>query len=217
MSDHGMVAPHESLLDRAELEHPHLAGRTQWVGSRVLGACVGFYFLGFAFAYVYLKTLNINNHWQHGHRVDPSTIVGLIEMLLVLAAAAACLVAVASLRREEWQRWHSMIGLSALGLLAAAAVTLIQIVNPGFPYAASAYATVFVGWSWSLVVIYLVMTYYLATLFAQSQRVPPRTTTDADDLTSPPAVITAAEAVQIVLLVVAVIEVIAWVLLYLVR
>jgi MFS family permease len=216
MADSGIVAHPDADLERAEFERPQLSGRTLWVGSRVLGACVGFYFLGFVFAYVYLKTLDVNHHWRHGPAA-PSVLAGLLTMVLVLTGATAYVAGMRALEREQWQRWRSSTGLSVVGLLAGALVLVVQLVNPGFPYGVSAYASVFVGWSWSLVIVLLAVSYFVAALFAQSLRVPPETRQHAEDLTSPTALLRSAEAVRFVMFVVAGIEVLAWVLLYLVR
>jgi len=216
MADSGTVAHPDANLERAELERPQLSGRTLWVGSRVLGACVIFYFLGFVFAYVYLKTLDVNHHWRHGPAA-PSALVGSLILVLVLTGTAAYAVGVRSLEREQWQRWRRLTALSAMGLLAAALMLVVELVDPAFPYGISAYVSVFVGWSWSLVVILLVVSYFVTSLFAQSRRVPPESRQHTEDLASPTALLGSADAVRFVMFVVAGIEVLAWVLLYLVR
>jgi hypothetical protein len=217
MASAGVPAHPESELSRPELEHPWLAGRNVWLGSRVISACIAFYFLSFLFAYVYLKTLNVNRHWRLPRPALPSIVIGVLVLVLVLAGTALLSGAVVALQGERWQRWRSMLWLSLLAFLVATVLLVVQLVHPEFPYAVDAYATVFVGWYWSMVLLLLGLAYYVATLAAQSHRVPPESRAEAEDLSSPVALQISADGVRFAAYVTAGIEVIAFVLLYLIR
>ena len=212
----GLIAHPEAGLERPELERPGLAGRTLWVGTRLLAACTLFYFLGFVFADVYLKTLNTNGAWRTTDE-KPSVLIGTVVLLLVVAAVGAFTAGTRSFAASRFGAWRLGAGAAlALGL-AAVVVQVVQLFFLDFGYGDSGYASVFAGWQWSLVVALLFGFYAVATLLAQSVRVPPETRLHVPDLTSPAALVPTAEAVRYMLVVLAAVELLAWVLLYLVR
>jgi len=107
---------------------------------------------------------------------------------------------------------------AAMGLgVLAVFVQVGQLLHPGFPNGTSGYASVFVGWQWSLVVALLFGLYAVTTLMVQSVRVPPEMQVRSPDLSSPSALVAMAQAVRFMLVLLAGIELLAWILLYLVR
>lgn len=216
MADHGVLAHSDADLERPELERPGLVGRTLWLGTRLLAACTAFYFLGFLFAFVYLKTLNTNGQWRPRH-VHASGTVGAVVLLLVLASVVAFVVAVRALTGGRWRGWRVASATAAALGLAAVIVQIVQLIHPGFPNGTSGYASVFVGWQWSIVVALLCGLYAVLTLISQSFRMRPETRVAADDLTSPAALTAMAAALRFMLVLVAGVELLAWALLYLVR
>jgi hypothetical protein len=216
MSDHGLIAHPESHLERPELEHAGLAGRTYFISSRIAGACLAFYFLGFLFAYVYLKTLDTHARW-HPQHVNPSTGTGVAVLVLALAGLAAYEFGYRALAASLWNKWRTALRASLVLTLAATGVLMAQLFDPGFPYGIAAFASVFVGAYWSVVLALFGVLYTVGTLSAQSHRVPPESREHLEDLSSPAALRPAAEATRFVLLVLGAVEVLAFVGLYLVR
>lgn len=216
MTESGAVAHPEASLIRPEIEEPGLAGRTIVVGARLLGACIAFYFLGFLFAFVFLKTVDSRSLWRPKH-MHGSSVVGIVVLVLVLVMAASFVWATNRLQHGRWDAWRRGSRISVLVGLAAVAVLVVQLFHPGFPYGAAAYASVFVGWFWSLALALLAMLYAITTLSAQSHRTPPEEKIDVPDLSSPAAMTPMAEATRFLVVLVAGVEIVAWVLLYLVR
>src|SRR3981081_156272 len=56
-------------------EPPDVGARALSVASRLLAGATTFFFLAFIFAYFYLRSLNVEPLWRHGH-LDPNQALG---------------------------------------------------------------------------------------------------------------------------------------------
>ena len=186
-------------------EEPALVARNIHVGSRIWAGSQAFFFVAFFFAFLYLRALNTNGLWRGWphHHPSPSLAFGLAILICVLASAATArasmLLAPAMWRVAAWAALAFV--LAAVGLQAA------QFSSLGFGPTDGAYASVFVGWSGLFALSLLGTCYWLATVL--------RDVTSAD---TPPEVRAAGvDGVGFVLLVLAGVEVAAFILLYIVK
>src|SRR5947208_5579121 len=188
-----------------EVEPGDLLARNIQVGSRVWAASQAFFFLAFFFAFLYLRALNTNGLWRGWphHHPSPSIAFGVAILICVLGSAAiarsAVLVAPKLWSATEW---------AALALvLAAVGLQCAQFSSLGFGPTDAAYASVFVGWSGLFTVFLLGMCYWLATVIG-----------DVTRAGGVPVVRAAAvEGAGFVLLVLAGVEIAAFILLYVVK
>ena len=185
-------------------EAPELLPRTIWVGSRIVAAAEAFFFVALLFAFFYLRALNSNNVWRGWphHHPHPSKAFG-IAILVCFVASAAVLRAGVRLPGLAWQP----AAAAAFGLgLAAIALQCAQFASLGFGPTDAGYGSVFVGWTGLIALAALGTMLWLETALAQSLRGSPDV----------PYLRASVEAVSFCWAVLALVEVAAFVLLYLV-
>jgi heme/copper-type cytochrome/quinol oxidase subunit 3 len=185
-------------------EPPELLPRTIWVGSRIFAAGEAFFFVAFLFAFFYLRALNSNNVWRGWphHHPHPSKAFG-IAILICVVASAAALRAAPRLVGAAWRP----AAAAAFGLgLAAIALQCAQFASLGFGPTDAGYGSVFVGWTGLFALAALGTMLWLESLLAQSLRGP----ADTSYLRA------SVEAVSFSWAVLALVQVAAFVLLYLV-
>jgi heme/copper-type cytochrome/quinol oxidase subunit 3 len=137
-------------------------GRVLFVSVRLFVAGDAFFFLGFLFAYLYLRALNSNHSWHPAH-TDPSVALGTVVVAAAVVSAAALRYgAERDVRPAVW------------GALAAALVAFIcqgvQLFNPGFsPSHGGGYGAVFVGFAAAFAAHLLGTLYWIETLAVDGQ------------------------------------------------
>lgn len=187
------------------VEQPDLLARNIRVGSRIWAASQAFFFLAFFFAFLYLRALNTNGLWRGWppHHPSPSIAFGIAILICVLGSAAIARGAVL-VAPEMWRvtAWVALVlALAAIGLQCA------QFSSLGFGPTDAAYASVFVGWSGLFTVFLLGTCYWLVTVIGDVTR--------AGGL--PVVRAAAVDGVGFVMLVLAGIEIAAFILLYIVK
>jgi heme/copper-type cytochrome/quinol oxidase subunit 3 len=184
------------------------------VGARLLASGVAFVFVSFLFAFFYLRAVNSNGLWRPAH-VKPLPGFGVAILVCILASAAVFDLARRGVVSGTEQRWRiGAVAALALGL-AAVVVQLIDYHAIHFHTAGGGYASVFWGWTVLLLVFWVGAMYWVETLVAQSLRRPaaaPRLGTAGSELLAP-----SAAGCVVYLYTLAGIEVVAFVLLYLVK
>ncbi len=187
-------------------ESSELLARNLWVGARLWAAAQAFFFLAFLFAFFYLRALNSNGLWrgwpkhQHFH---PSYALG-IAILVCVLVSAGLLKLPGIVTSPRWRH----VGLASLAFgLAAVVLQVVEYTSLGFGPTDGGYASVFVGWTGLYALSVLGTMYWLATAIASSFRRP-----EAGSVVQEAT----AEAVAFVWVVLAVIEVFAFILLYVV-
>jgi heme/copper-type cytochrome/quinol oxidase subunit 3 len=184
------------------------------VGARLLASGVAFVFISFLFAFFYLRAVNSNGLWRPSH-VKPLPGYGIAVLICTLAAALLFDVARRGVLSGTESRWR-VGSLAALALgLAAVVVQLIDYHAIHFHTAGGGYASVFWGWTLLFLVFWLGAMYWVETLVAQSLRRPAaaaRQGTAGSELLAP-----SAAGCVVYLYTLAGIELVAFVLLYLVK
>jgi heme/copper-type cytochrome/quinol oxidase subunit 3 len=188
-----------------ELEPVDLLARNLRVGSRIFAAAVAFFFLAFFFAFLYLRALNTNGLWRGWppHHPNPSLAFGVAILVCVLGSAAVARAGVL-LGQAVWR----LAALASLVLaLAAVGLQAAQFSSLGFGPTDAGYASVFVGWSGLFALCLLGACYWLGTVLGDVSRAGVATELRAAAL----------DAVGFVLVVLAGIELAAFILLYIVK
>jgi heme/copper-type cytochrome/quinol oxidase subunit 3 len=187
-------------------ESPEQFLRNLRVGSRIWAASLAFFFVAFLFAFFYLRALNSDGVWRgwpHTHKPHPSLAYGIAILICVLAAAGIAR-ATAVLAPAMWQ----LATLASAGFaLAAVGLQAAQFSSLGFGPTDGGYASVFVGWTGLFALVLFFTVYWLAVLSGDVRR-----RVEA----APGFRAAAVDAVSFVLGVLALVEVVAFILLYIV-
>ena len=236
MSTH--LAQESANYELLEREPPELLARNLRVGSTLWSSATVFFFVDFLFAFFYLRSLNNADLWRP-KGVTPSVAYGTVFLVLVLGAVGLSWLALrvrraAGLARPlddaRLARWR-LFGVASLAVgLAAIVLQCVEWAQLDFGPASGGYASVFVGWTGLFLVFFLGAMFWLETLVATSYRYrgkgglipageasgdPYRATHDVEDPLA--LVVPGLEAYFVFAAVLAGVEVLAYVLLYLVK
>ena len=174
----GDLAHHRTDYAVVEQEPPELLARNLRTGSHLWSSATVFFFVGFLFAFFYLRTLNSAGLWKpkgvpvpwgYGTAVFAILLLSVVLGRLALAERRAA-GRTRPLDQARLRAWRSR-GLVAL-LLALAALVLqcVEFATLGFGPSSGTYASVFVGWSGLMAVFVLGGIYWLETILATSFR-----------------------------------------------
>jgi heme/copper-type cytochrome/quinol oxidase subunit 3 len=165
------MSANEAELVQIPIEAPDLEARIISVGSYLGAAAIAFFFMTFLFAFFYLRALNTNGLWgggKPGHHVHPALTVGIIVLICMLASVALVRLSLVGLRSA---RLHARgLGVAALGLgLVAVAVQCWQYTDLGFGPGDGGYASVYLGWTGFFTVVAFGILLWLEMLLASSR------------------------------------------------
>jgi heme/copper-type cytochrome/quinol oxidase subunit 3 len=150
------------------IESPDIEARIISIGAYLGAAATAFFFIAFLFAFFYLRALNTNGLWgggKPGHHVHPALTVGIIVLVCMLASVALVRVSLAGLRAEKG--YARRVAVVALGLgLAAVAVQCWQYTDLGFGPGDGGYASVYLGWTGFFTILAFVVLIWLEILLA---------------------------------------------------
>jgi heme/copper-type cytochrome/quinol oxidase subunit 3 len=161
----------EAELVQIPIEAPELEARIISVGAYLGAAAVGFFFMTFLFAFFYLRALNTNGVWaggKPGHHVHPALTVGIIVLVCVVASVALVRLALVGLRSGRIHARGAGIAALALGL-AAIAVQCWQYTDLGFGPSEGGYASVYLGWTGFFSIVAFAVLLWLEMLLASSR------------------------------------------------
>jgi heme/copper-type cytochrome/quinol oxidase subunit 3 len=153
---------------KAYVEPPEFLARDLWAGTRLWTASMAFFFLVFMFSFFYLRSLNTNRLWRP-HGVDPLRGYGIAILVCLLAGVAVYAVSVRVVRRSE-SLWRWLAGAALLLGVAAIVLQSFEWAAMKFGPTYGGYASVFVGWTGFYVLVLLGAVYWLETLVAESIR-----------------------------------------------
>lgn len=158
-------------LDRSDWEHegPDKDVRIVAIATRVVAGSLVFFFGGFFFAFVYLRLQNVNDHWNH---IDAKASMTL--GIVILAAGVIAAVLLIGLRGRH--RAHELGSWRVRGLVVGALIVVavvarvVQLWTLGVSPDASGFVAVLIGWSAALVAVEIGALYWIATLVARAGR-----------------------------------------------
>ena len=188
------------------LEGVGIGERNLAIATRLAAAAQAFFFVSFLFAFFYLRALNTAWRWNL-HHLHPSRGYGIAILVCVLGSVAATWLAAWSARVSNTGLWRVGGGAAILLALAALGLQCAQYANLGFGPGDGSVASVFVGWTGLIAVNILGVVYWLTTLVAESLRAGGR---------SLPLLRASAEAAGVYWATLGLIEIVAFILLYVV-
>ena len=122
-----------------------LVARDLSTGGRLFVAADAFLFLGFLFAYLYLKALNNNGMWNPKGE-NPSGVMGITVLVLVVVTAVALTLAGRRLAAAGPAAYRAPAAAAVLIGLVATLLAGSQLFRPGFsPSHAGSFGSVFIG------------------------------------------------------------------------
>jgi heme/copper-type cytochrome/quinol oxidase subunit 3 len=157
--------PHAEAPPEEYVEPPEIFARDRWVGVRLWTASVAFFFLTFVFAFFYLRSLNSNSQWRP-HGIDPPTGWGVAILVCIVASVVLFWLAV----RLGEPRWKLLATLSLVLALAGVVIQCIEWGAMSWGPTNGGYASVFIGWTGFYLLLLLGGIYWLETLVAESYR-----------------------------------------------
>jgi heme/copper-type cytochrome/quinol oxidase subunit 3 len=176
------LARHATSYAVVEQEPPELLGRNLRSAGHLWAATTAFFFVGFVFAFFYLRSLN-NAHMWRPKGVNPPLGLGTAIVVCLLASVAAMWIGLRERRaapvggeysaefdQARLRRWR-LLGLVSLGLgLAAVVLQCVEYTTLGFGPTQGGLASVFVGWTGMFAVFLFGAMFWLETLLATSLR-----------------------------------------------
>jgi len=160
---------HETPYAVVEEESPEFAARNLRTGAHLWASATAFFFIGFLFAYFYLRSLDNNGMWKPKH-VDPSITLGTLGMLSIVGVAVLLALARGDHRRENRRAWRQKGGLALALLVAAIGFQIALWATNAFGPTQGGYASVYIGWTALEFVFFLGLLYWLETTLATSLR-----------------------------------------------
>jgi heme/copper-type cytochrome/quinol oxidase subunit 3 len=149
-------------------EPPDVGGRALTVTSRLLAGATTFFFLAFAFAYFYLRSLNVEHMWKPAH-VKPEQGLGAAFIVCLLLSAATAIMAGRGMKARS-PGWLAPAGASLAFGLIAVALQCIEFTVQKFGPTDGAYASIFCAWLSFYMIAMLGTMYWLETQVATELR-----------------------------------------------
>jgi heme/copper-type cytochrome/quinol oxidase subunit 3 len=149
-------------------EPPDIGARQLYLAARLLAGATAFFFLAFAFAYFYLRSLNQDHAWRP-KGIGPEQGLGVAVVLVLVVSAALAIVAGRMMARTQ-RNWLAAAELSLLLGLAAIVLQCIEWTTQNFGPASGAYASIYCGWTAFFTLGVLMTLYWLETHVATEVR-----------------------------------------------
>jgi heme/copper-type cytochrome/quinol oxidase subunit 3 len=204
------MSTHDSFVP--EPEDPGLLAANLAVGVRLLASAVVFLFMAFVFAFFYLRALNTDHAFGLPHGGPPDG-WGVPILVCVLLATAVFDFGRRALSDGTGGPWRLASLVAWLLGLAAIVLQFVEYYNLPFAATDGGLASVFLGFTVVFAVFWLGAVYWMETLWAQSLRQPA-----SSEVASPSRLLRpSADACAVYLYVMVLVELFAFVLLYLVR
>jgi heme/copper-type cytochrome/quinol oxidase subunit 3 len=155
------------------VEPPELEARIVSVASYLLAAATAFFFIAFLFAFLYLRALNTNGLWgggKPGHHVHPALTVGIIVLACIVSSVVLVRLGLIELRTRARPHWRVASAAALVLGLVAVAVQCWQYTNLGFGPGDGGYASVYLGWTGFFSIFAFGAMYRLETILASTRR-----------------------------------------------
>jgi heme/copper-type cytochrome/quinol oxidase subunit 3 len=196
-------------------EDPALLSANLNVGTRLFGSAVAFVFMAFLFAFFYMKSVDSNGQFKPPH-TNPSAAYGIVILLCVLGATGVFYAGRRALGADARVGWIAAAVLALVLGLVVVVLQVLQYTNYGFAPDGGGYASVFVGWTATFLLFWLGALFWIETFVAQSLRRDPAPV--ESEIRRPLELLgPSADACLVYLYLLAGVQIVAWILLYLVK
>ena len=149
-------------------EPPDVGARALSVAARLLAGATTFFFLAFLFAYFYLRSLNVEGLWRHGH-IKPDQALGAAMIACILLSALLAVVGGRQLKGGSRGWTVPAFGSVVLGL-AAVGLQCFEYTRQHFGPTDGGFASVFCTWTAFYMIAVLCTMYWLETQVATELR-----------------------------------------------
>jgi heme/copper-type cytochrome/quinol oxidase subunit 3 len=146
-----------------------LGARNATVMARLGAAAQAFFFISFLFAFFYLRALNSAGRWN-AHHVHPAKAYGIPILICVLLSVGAAWLAASSLRAPGAKLWRPAMAASIVLALAAVVLQCVQYATTSFGPGEGGFASVFFGWTGLFAVNILFVAYWLTSSLTETLR-----------------------------------------------
>jgi heme/copper-type cytochrome/quinol oxidase subunit 3 len=163
------LASEHTDYSTVEEEPTLLAAKNVITGGHLWSSATAFFFVGFVFAYFYLRSLDAGGMWRPKH-VDPSLALGTASMLTLVGAALVVRLGLGRLREAHRGVWQLEGALGLALCLCSLALQVAEWATQGFGPAQGGYASVYLAWTGMLAAFVLGATYWLETTYATAMR-----------------------------------------------
>ncbi|HEX2702180.1 MAG TPA: hypothetical protein VHM72_01965, partial [Solirubrobacteraceae bacterium] len=207
----GMSTPDGVVI---EPEGPETLGANIAVGARLWASAVAFFFMAFVFAFFYLRALNTAHSFREPHVTPP---VGWGVAILACVLGSSVIFALGRMRLGDGSdsQWRLASVASLVLALAVVALQIIEYYNLSFGATDGGLASVFTGFTLTFGLFWVGAVYWIETIWAQSLR--GERAGESDIKNTSGTLRPNADGCVVYLYVLGIVEVLAFVLLYLVK
>ena len=144
--------------------------RNLWAGVRLWVGADAFFFLGFVFAFFYLRALDSNGMFRDSHD-HQSTAVGTAVLVATVGCAVMVRYGIGRLRSGDGGGWRRAAAVALVLAVAAVVLQVVQFGQFGLDRKVyQGYGSIFLGWTIAYVIHLVGAGAWLESLFAQSLR-----------------------------------------------
>lgn len=179
----GMMVPAVPAGVEIPPEPPDVGARALSVASRLLCGATTFFFLAFAFAYFYLRSINEDHKWHPAH-VHPNQALGAAFIICIVLSAGLTIVSGRQMKSRSRGWVTTAAGGVALGLIAVA-LQCIEYTHQHFGPTNGAFASVFCAWTAFYLIAVLFTMYWLETQVATEFRARKEPASSEGDIKDP--------------------------------
>jgi heme/copper-type cytochrome/quinol oxidase subunit 3 len=197
-----------------EPEGPETLAANINVGARLWASAVAFFFMAFVFAFFYLRALNTAHSFREPH-VTPPIGWGVAILACVLASSVIFALGRTRLGDGTDSQWRLASLASLVLALAVVALQIIEYYSLSFGATDGGLASVFLGFTATFVLFWLGAVYWIETTWAQSlhgERAGESDIANTSGLLRP-----SANGCVVYLYTLCIVEIFAFVLLYLIK
>lgn len=164
-------------------EPPDVGARALAVASRLLCGATTFFFLAFAFAYFYLRSLDQQHMWRPAH-VNVDQVLGAAFVACLVLSALAAFVASRNVGARASGWFLPAAAATVLGL-ATVALQCVEYTQQSFGPTDGAFASVFCAWTGLFMIATLGALYWLQSSVASGRRARQGRRAPAGDIADP--------------------------------
>ena len=165
------LAQHHTDYGVVEEEPPEVLTANLRTASHLFASATVFFFVGFFFAYFYLRSVNNHGMWRpKGVHLHPSIALGTLVMAFTVASALLVRLGLTDHRAGRRPQWR-VKGAAALACgLVAAVLQVVEWVGLDFGPTNGGYASVFLGWTAFNLLFVVGTLFWLENILATSIR-----------------------------------------------